>query len=59
METKQLRFFGLFILVFVFFTHLTFAQVNMTVTGSYTQDFNSLSQSGGSNSFTNNSTIPS
>ncbi|MBC8884227.1 hypothetical protein H9X57_15245 [Flavobacterium piscinae] len=31
----------------------------MTVTGSYTQDFNSLSQSGSSNNFTNNNTISS
>lgn len=59
METKKLRFFGLFSIVFMFFAHLSFAQVNMTATGSYTQNFNSLSQSGGSNNFTNNSTISS
>jgi hypothetical protein len=59
METKQLRFLGLFLVVFVFFAHYAFAQVNMTATGSYTQNFNSLSTSGSSNSFTNNSTVPS
>ncbi|RXR34676.1 T9SS type A sorting domain-containing protein [Flavobacterium piscinae] len=59
METKKLRYLGLFLIVFLFFVHHTYAQVNMTVTGSYTQDFNSLSQSGSSNNFTNNNTISS
>jgi hypothetical protein len=59
METKKLRFLGLFMIVFMLFVHLSSAQVNMTVTGSYTQNFNSLSQSGSSNNFTNNSTISS
>jgi hypothetical protein len=59
METKHLRFLGLIFIVLVFFTHLSYAQVNMTATGSYTQNFNTLSQSGGSNNFTNNSTISS
>ncbi|MEZ4838952.1 T9SS type A sorting domain-containing protein [Flavobacterium sp.] len=59
METKQLRYLGLFLVVFMFFVHFAFAQVNMTATGSYTQNFNSLSQSGSSNSFSNNTTISS
>ena len=59
METKHLRFLGLIFIVLVFFTHLSYAQVNMTATGSYAQNFNTLSQSGGFNNFTNNSTISS
>jgi hypothetical protein len=59
MEIKQLRFLGLIILVFMMCVPSAWSQVNMTVTGSYTQDFNTLSQSGSSNSFTNNSTISS
>ncbi|RAR46208.1 T9SS type A sorting domain-containing protein [Flavobacterium lacus] len=59
METKQLRFFGLFNIVLLFFSHLTFGQVNMTATGSYTQNFNTLATSGTTNTFTNNSTLPS
>ena len=59
METKQLHFSRLIILAFMFLIHLAHAQVNMSATGSYFQNFNSLSSSGNSNSFTNNSTIPS
>ena len=60
METKQLRFLGLYMAVLLFFVHFaTYAQVNMSATGSYSQDFNSLSRTGSSNNFTNNSTISS
>lgn len=58
METKQLRFFGLFI-AFVFLPFLSIGQVNMTATGSYSQNFNTLATSGTNNGFSNNSTIPS
>ena len=60
METKKLRFYGLLIiLAIVLSPQLLLSQVSMNATGSYSQNFNSLSQSGGSNNFTNNSTIPS
>ena len=60
METKQLRFFGLLkILAFVFLPALSVGQVNMNATGTYSQNFNSLSATGSFNSFTNNSTLSS
>ncbi|MDD2985669.1 MopE-related protein, partial [Flavobacterium sp.] len=60
METKQLRFLGLFMTVLLFFVHFaSYAQVTITATGAYSQDFNTLSSSGSSNNFTNNSTISS
>ena len=45
------------IVLFLLFPFITFSQVSMSSTGSYTQDFNTLSSTGASNSWTDNSTI--
>ncbi|WP_026711791.1 T9SS type A sorting domain-containing protein [Flavobacterium filum] len=59
METRKLQLHWLIILkAFLLVSVLSFGQVNMTSTGSYSQNFNSLATSG-NNNFTNNSTLAS
>lgn len=60
METRKLQLHWLLILkAFLLISVLSFGQVNMTSSGSYSQNFNSLAISGSSNNFTNNITIAS
>ena len=53
---KPTTIFGLF-LVLSFWGNMLLGQVNMTITGSYTQNFDGLANSGSSNSWTDNNTI--
>ncbi len=60
METRKLQLHWLIILkAFLLVSVLSFGQVNMTSTGSYSQNFNTLATSGSNNNFSNNVTIAS
>lgn len=60
METRKLQLHWLIILkAFLLVSVLSFGQVNMTSTGSYSQNFNTLATSGSNNNFSNNVTITS
>lgn len=50
---------GIYLLLLLTFPFLTQSQINMSVSGNYTQDFNSLASTGSNITWTDDMTIPS